>query len=1151
VTVTGLVRRERSRLGLALAARGAAVGVAAAAVLLAASTLALGNARWITRPGAPLASWGVAVAAAAIACWWARGAVRAAASSHAVARVIESERSLRRGSVRAALEVRDAGALGRHAADALASRLGAFGGALAPAAQRTALRRGAIAVFGAVAGLAVLGAARGAAPDGWRAIRHPIGALRGTILPPLVIEDAAREIMRGEKMALRIRAQDRLAIEVHVRATGAPWRTVTLPVRAGEASTELGPLDADLAIVATDGRVRTDTLIVHVTDRPFVGDVAIRAIYPSYLDRATETIPTGEPARVPRGTVLAISGRASTMLDAIALAREKDTIRLRPDGHAFAGRLVARETGRWAWTAAGVTGAIADVPQPLDLEVVADSAPRIDILAPAHDTVVLADAQVAFRLTAGDDHALADITLRTTRHLADGQAMPEVAQEIASPNASAWTGVVPLDLAPRQLAPGDLLSVVAAATDNSPWRQTTLSREIVLRVPTLTEQRDLARALADSTAAEVASTAKSERDLAQRTDEAARSRADRARTNGSSQPNAGNISAQTTAPPAMSYESAEQARALAREQQQLTDRVKQAQQNAQALEQQLRAAGVMDSALTQQLHDAQQMLRDALTPELQKQLDDVLKATQQLSPDQARRAMQNLAQAQQRLREQLERSAEMLKRAAFEGSMQTLHDEARDIAKGEHALADSLERGGSQGDSLASRNAQQLSQRSRDLSQHVSDLQKRLQQDSAQSGPQKLKGAPERADSSASAVARAASRRADSSAAAQQRQAQQTPGTQGDSSRGADSSNAQQNAQRNASRGQRSSNGQRGQSGEQSRGQRSSDAQQAAQQMDAVQQQLSDARDQQIQEWKQQVTSELDRSIQETMQLAREQQQIADRARSGSTDGVRADQSAVQQGVQRVQQRLDQAARQSAHVSAESQGSMAEASQRVQAATRSAAGSSREGQEMASDMDDAADALNRAAAQMVQDRVRAANGSSASGFSEMIDAMREAAKKQGAVNSQSAGLMPVPGGQPSEQMIAQARALAQRQRDIANGIDNAGGGQHAAELAKEMRRIADALDRGRVDPSLIDRQQKLFHKLLDAGLTLEQDQREDQGKRQAETARVDTAITTGTVSSGRAVEKFREPTWNELRGLTPDERRAVLEYFKRINADQP
>jgi len=1124
VTVTGLVRRERSRLGVAILARGAAVGVAAAAVLLAASTLALGGARWITRPTAPLASWAVALVAAAIAGWWARGAVRAAASSHAVARSIETERALRRGSVRAALEVRDAGALGRHAADALASRLTSFRGALAPAAQRTALRRGAIAVLGAAAGLAVLGAATGAAPDGWRAIRHPIGAFRGTILPPLVIENAPHEIMRGEKMPLRIRAQDRVGLELHVRTTGSAWRTLALPVRGGEAATELGPLDADVRLVATDGRVHTDTLDVHVTDRPFVGDVAIRAVYPSYLGRATETIPTGEPARVPRGTVLSISGRASTMLDAIALAREKDTVRLRPDGHAFAGRLVARESGRWAWTAVGARGPIADVPQPVELEVVADSAPRIDIVSPAHDTVVLADAQVALRLTAGDDHGLADITLRTTRRTADGATMPEVVQELASPNATAWTGVVPLDLAPRQLGPGDVLSVTAAATDNSPWRQTTLSRQIVLRVPTLTEQRERARALADSTASEVASAARSERDLAQRTDEASRSRADRA-SSSSPQPNGTSAGQQASAPKSMSYESAEQAKALAKEQQQLTDRVRQAQQAAQALAQQLRAAGVMDSALTQQLHDAQQMLRDALTPELQKQLDDVLKATQQLSPDQARRAMQNLAQAQQKLREQLERSAEMLKRAALEGSMQTLHDEARDIAKGEHQLADSLKRGVARGDSAAARTAQELSQRSRDLSQHVSDLQKRLQQDSAQSGPQKLQGAPQRADSSASSVARAAPPNGDSSA-------------QG----------------RSAQRGQQPGERSRQASSDASRGERSGAAGQAAQQMDAVQQQLADAREQQIQEWKNQVTSELDRSIQETMQLAREQQQLADRARGGQTDGLRADQSAVQQGVQRIQQRLDQAARQSAHVSAQSQGAMADASQRVQEATRSSAESARGGgaQEMASDMDDAADALNRAAASMVQDRARAANGASASGFSEMIQAMRDAAKQQGALNSQSAGLLPAPGAQPSAEMMAQARALAERQRAIANGIDNAGNGaQRAAELAKEMRQIADALDRGRVDPSLLDRQQKLFHRLLDAGLTLEQDEREDQGKRQAETARIDTAITTGTVSSGRAVEKFREPTWNELRGLTPDERRAVLEYFKRINADQP
>ena len=42
-----------------------------------------------------------------------------------------------------------------------------------------------------------------------------------------------------------------------------------------------------------------------------------------------------------------------------------------------------------------------------------------------------------------------------------------------------------------------------------------------------------------------------------------------------------------------------------------------------------------------------------------------------------------------------------------------------------------------------------------------------------------------------------------------------------------------------------------------------------------------------------------------------------------------------------------------------------------------------------------------------------------------------------------------------------------------------------------------------------------------------------------------------TNASGRAATKFREPSWDELRGLTADERRAILEYFKRINAANP
>jgi hypothetical protein len=181
--------------------------------------------------------------------------------------------------------------------------------------------------------------------------------------------------------------------------------------------------------------------------------------------------------------------------------------------------------------------------------------------------------------------------------------------------------------------------------------------------------------------------------------------------------------------------------------------------------------------------------------------------------------------------------------------------------------------------------------------------------------------------------------------------------------------------------------------------------------------------------------------------------------------------------------------------------------------------------------------------------------SSASGFAEMLQQLQEMAKKQGSINAQSQGLMPMPGGQMSSEMQATARALARQQRGVAQQLDEMGegaGGDRAAQLAKEARQLADAMEGGRIDGTTLARQQQLFRRLLDAGRSLEKDEREDSNKREARAAKGDEQFTpTNTDATGKNASKFREPDWNELRGLTADERRAILDYFKRINEQKP
>jgi hypothetical protein len=319
--------------------------------------------------------------------------------------------------------------------------------------------------------------------------------------------------------------------------------------------------------------------------------------------------------------------------------------------------------------------------------------------------------------------------------------------------------------------------------------------------------------------------------------------------------------------------------------------------------------------------------------------------------------------------------------------------------------------------------------------------------------------------------------------------------------------------------------------------------------------QLADAREKQIDAWKQELTGELDQSIQEMLQLSRQQEQLEQKARQGAEkSALQAEQSALQQGVQQAGKRLNEAGQKSSLFSPRAQRSVTDAQQKVDQATRDLA-NARQSEQAASSMRDASEALNQAAASLVRDRERAQNASSASGFSEMLEQLKDMASQQGSLNSQTQQLIPRPGSQLDQQGREQARQLGRQQRDVASSLDDMSDNDRtgrAEELAKEARQLAQALESGGLDPTVIERQQRLFRRMLDAGRTLERDEREDTGKREAKAANGNELfLPPNAAANGKAASRFAPPNWNDLRGLTPEERRLVLEYFKRINAEKP
>ncbi len=1119
--VLDLVARETRRASRAARIAGLALPVGAAGAVLTCGALWLSRGRWMAMPRVlPFVVWALGALLLVLLVRRVRARLAHRSSSASVARAIEDEQRLRRGSLTGLVEVAGVGgAFVRKASAALGDKLAVVSHEPAPRHHRR-LRGAALLSVIALAQVLTLATTSWATrADGWRALLNPVDAWRGTLLPRLELTDLPSRLARGAPASVAVLAEGRPTVTVHWRATGGAWRDTLLMVDStGRAALTLGAVDADLALVADDGRTPSDTARVSVVDRPFVGDVTIRATYPAYLGRDAERLAADEPLRVPAGTRLDIAGHSSEPLQAVSLKADAlgTTVELAAEGTSFRGTLRPSRTDTWAWDARGARQGIADLPAALFIEVVADSVPRVEILAPTGELLVGTGDRVTLDILAQDDHALTGVWLRRWIVDAQGRARDTVEQRLSEAREPEWVGLAREDLEPLGLVPGTSVHLVAFARDAAPGgAREGASRALVLRVPTTAEERKAARDVAEAAVAAANAAAAAQKQLAEQTASAARARPDR------TTPADGSKSDAPQDKQAMDFENAQQARDIAERQRELQERVSGLEEAARDMEDHLRRAGALDTALARQLQDAQKLLREAMTPEMLEAMSQLENSAQQLDGARTRQSLNDLAKQQQQLREALEKSAEMLRRAALEGAMQTLGDEARDLAQRQQEFADSAAK------SLPDQqDANRLERATSELAKSMEALQQRLEEERAKTGANEAGRAADAASRSEEALRQARERAAEAQEMGDSTATGKPPEQMTDAQREA--------AQRAASQA----------------------ASQAAQAMQQSADAMSQARDQQVSEWKGELTDALDRSVQEMLQLAREQDALAEQARRDPSDpSTRAQQSALQQGVQTAQRRLQEEGKKSALVSPRTQQMMQQAQQRVTQATRQAA----QGQpgQTSQSMQEAADALREAAAQLTRDRERASNSESASGLPELMEQLQQLAQQQGALNSQMQSLFPQPEqGRPSQLDEAgreKARELARAQREVARQLDEVSDADptgRAQEMAREARSLAQALDRGAADPATLARQQRLFRRMLDAGQSLEQEQQDESQRRESRAARGTERFTPPDgPARGRAAVRYTVPTWEELRGLSADERRLVIEYFRRLNAE--
>jgi hypothetical protein len=543
---------------------------------------------------------------------------------------------------------------------------------------------------------------------------------------------------------------------------------------------------------------------------------------------------------------------------------------------------------------------------------------------------------------------------------------------------------------------------------------------------------------------------------------------------------------------ALDFDAAKKAEAVADRQGELLKQAEAAQRALSELRKAAERAGLNDSVFQQRLREVQEQLDRALSPELRRQLAELQEALKALDRERTRDAVRQLGDAQQKLREALERSRELFKRAALEGELASLEQESKELAQDQRAW----------NEKVPATDSAQAAAQERQLGQRADSLAAALRQTAKQLEAQQRREALSEAADTAKA------------AAEQMRQAQNAA---------AKSQPAQ--AQR---------------SGEK-----------AAGAISKAQQQVQEQREAQQQEWREEIVAQLDRALLETTRLAERQLGIAEQfRRSASLGAARSAQGALEEGVQKLIEQVGSASGKNALVSPQILAALAEARAEMQKAREGAASASGNARESAERAGDAVDALNVAAYGLLRSREDVAGAGSGSGFAEAMERMTRLAKQQGQLSQDASGLLPMMG---STAMQQQLQSLAARQRALAQELERlrAQGQADAKPLGDEARDLARELERGRLDRETVTRQERLFRRMLDAGRTLQGKEEDEQKERQSETAKGELQLPPALRAQLLGKDGIRLPTWEQLQRLSPEERRLVTDYFRRITGGVP
>jgi hypothetical protein len=1156
-----MVRRAARRVRAEAMASVLLVAVAAAPTLLLVGWI-VGD-RWGLRSALPLVLVGLAFGAVCgLVVILARRWVTSV-TDVSVAAAAERHRGLPDGSLRGVMELGkglppgvSAALFQRTERDMAASLAGASPAELAGELGARVRGRG-LALLAVAGMLAVVTSAAGfAAPEraraGWAPLLHPVAHLRGPVLPALDVRPGDTEVARGDMLQLAVDAPLRSHVTVEWRVVGGLRQTSRVPVSDGRAAAEIGPVDAavEYRVRAPDG-AETRMYTARPVDPLMLAGFRLEVVYPEHMGRAVESFDREPPPlSMPVGSTIRLRARATRSLEMASLRRLDGAERAATtEGATLAldWRVAASEAGVWELHLRDDAGAASAVAT-LELQIGADAPPQVRIVVPGRDTLLTPARRQPLVIEAMDDYGLAAATLVVQRVGAQGDRGTPVRTRLALERGVDRAVIrAVLDVSEKPLVPGDAVEYHVEVQDNSPGGQTGRSAAYLLRVPGRAELREHARSEARELGREAERAAERARELDRATRDLSRRTAAQ---RGSGQGRAGSERSPGTQP--LDFQRASEARALAASHEEALAELEALRRRADRLQDASERAGLRDPELDQRLQELQDLYARLDRPEIRERIEAVRDAADALDADALAAELEQLMASREDMRQRLEESLALLEQAVLNQEMKALAREAEELAAHQEALATAMR--------------QELgedAEGARDSRAEAPPTEPGAQPAEGPDGAAAADGGEGEAGGEADAGEQRAAQQDELAGRTQLLNdllgaLQQQLMSKGDAESASQAGSAQEKGQSAQESMEEAADQARQGQGEGA----AESAERAAGELASAARSLDEARGRMGEAGRQQAQEAVRQAAQDALRLAEREEALRRQMESagqgtgagGGAEGgdelrqMQSEQMAVQQGLEQLGQNLSEGTRQSGALD----GEVSRALARAMLDLEQAAAGLQAGRPMpVGAAERSVQSLNRLAMALLETEMQSRQPTGAT-TDQALQRLAELAVEQSALNAQVGAFSPLDVSAPPAERMDQ---LAEHQRGIARRVGEVSGMLGGREdvlgqldqLSIEAAGIAEALAGARIEPEVRARQERLFHRLLEAGRTLEREEHSEErvGERAerratAELEELDPAVLD-------AVLRYPGPDATQLQAVSPALRRLILEYFHRLN----